>query len=311
MQYYTNPDIQTFKHNVVATTGFFDGIHRGHQKVIREVVKSAAEKQMLSAVITFWPHPRIVLNKDVSQFKLLSTLDEKRYLIENLGVDDLIVVPFTYELSQLSAEDFFKQILIEKLKVKSLIVGYDHHFGKGGQANFGKIKEIGEHAGVCVERIEANSINGVTISSSKIREALQNGDIIAANEYLGYNYPLSGTVVHGKKLGRKMGFPTANIQPDDVLKLIPQDGIYAVKVIHNNITYNGMLSIGIRPTIDDERQRTIEVNIFDFDKTIYGDTISLQFIARLRNELKFDSINELRLQIEQDKIDSITVLNAL
>ncbi|MDR1056601.1 MAG: bifunctional riboflavin kinase/FAD synthetase [Prevotellaceae bacterium] len=308
MQYSIYPDISGAR-DFVATTGFFDGVHLGHKAVLDKVVKIARNEGKPSCAVTFWPHPRIVLQKDVDKLKFLSTLDEKQELIAAVGIDSLIVIPFTLELSHLTAEQFFTECLLHNLGISYLIVGYDHRFGRGGQANFTQIKRLGKQSGVPIERVVANSIGKITISSSKIRDALQSGDIALANQLLGYTYAVSGIVVHGKELGRKMGFPTANIQPHESLKLLPQDGTYAVEVIldDSNFIYKGMLSIGVRPTIDDNKQRAIEVNIFDFDKDIYGEAITVRFVARLRDELKFDSIEALRQQLFLDKINTLAV----
>lgn len=308
MQYILYPNVPNVR-NLVATTGFFDGVHHGHQAVLQRVVKVAQQRNQPSCVITFWPHPRIVLKKDVEGLRLLSTLEEKKRLIAQAGIDYLLVIPFTLELAGLSADVFFDQYLVQALGVSYLIVGYDHHFGKGGQADFGQIKQLGDRAGVPVEQVAADAINEVTVSSSKIRHALQSGDVALANQCLGYAYTISGTVIHGKKLGRQLGFPTANIQPDEELKLLPQYGIYAVEVFvaNNSRVYIGMLSIGIRPTVDDERKCTIEVNIFDFNDDIYDEAITVCFIERLRDEWKFDTLEALRQQIAQDKIDTLSV----
>lgn len=310
MQSYTYPNIPD-TNGVVATTGFFDGVHMGHRAVLQQLVKVARQQNKPSCVITFWPHPRIVLQKGVDSLKLLSTLEEKKELIASLGIDYFYVVPFTLELAGLSAQQFFYKCLVQQLKVEYLIVGYDHHFGKGGSADFSQIEQLGNEAGVTVEQVTANNVDGMVVSSTKIRDALQNGELDLANNLLGYPYILGGMVVHGKKNGRKIGFPTANIQPCEPLKLLPKDGIYAVEVIVDNVIYKGMLSIGLRPTIDDERIRTIEVNILDFNRDIYGEYISVRLIRFLRDEWKFDGLETLRQQIIKDKINTLAVFNRL
>jgi riboflavin kinase/FMN adenylyltransferase len=250
------------------------------------------------------------LQNDTDNIKLLSSLEEKRRLIEKIGIDNMIVIPFEKELSNLTSEQFFYDYLLKKIKITYLLVGYDHRFGKGGQADSLKIKQLCSTANIGFEILKACNINGITVSSTKIRNILQCGDVASAKTYLNYPYFLSGTVINGKKIGKKIGFPTANIQVDEELKLLPSDGIYAVKILadNDNNLYNGMLNIGLRPTISNDNLRTIEVNIFDFDRYIYQESIKIYFIARLRNEIKFDNINALQQQLAQDKINALELL---
>ena len=292
----------------VITTGTFDGIHLGHLKVLSETIRLAKLYNGTPVVLTFWPHPRHVLGK--GDFSLLNTLDEKKELFSQMGIEHVYFQPFTKEFSQLSSQDYVKNILVDKLGVKVLVIGYDHQFGKERSGKFETLGELAVKWGFSVERVEAFDLLGLNVSSTKIRNAIEEGKIVEANKMLGYDYFISGKVVKGNKIGRKLGYPTANIQLNDPLKIIPCDGIYAVYVKLAGELYKGMMSIGFRPTFPEQpRIRTIEVNIFDFNEEIYDQKISVFFCERLREEIKFSNIQDLVCQMEKDKIKSLEVLN--
>lgn len=302
--------IQEFKklENAVVTSGTFDGVHLGHQKILSRLNQVAASTNGQSVVITFYPHPRSVISPDNHIVKLLSTLDEKIELLENSGVDHLLIIPFTREFSELSSEEFIQKILIEAIGTKTLVIGYDHRFGKNREGGFDFLKVNKEKYGFDIEEILRQDIENVGVSSSKIRKALQEGDVPTADHFLGRNYSLSGLIVKGKQLGRTIGFPTANIQVREIAKLIPLDGVYAVKVYYKNDVFGGMLNIGNRPTVDGTYQ-TVEVNIFDFDQEIYGENLKVEFLQKIRNEKKFDGLEELKAQIAKDKIICEAIVN--
>jgi riboflavin kinase/FMN adenylyltransferase len=310
MKVYTS--IEDFKNvkNPVVTTGTFDGVHLGHQKIISRLQDVAKEHDGETVLLTFYPHPRMVLFPEDNELKLLNTQSEKISLLEKYGIDHLIIYPFTKEFSRLSSIEFVRNILANQIKTKRLVIGYNHHFGRNREGSFEHLKEYGPLYGFEVEEIPAKDIDHVEISSTKIRKALQTGDVKTAETYLGHSYSLSGKVVAGKQLGRTIGYPTANLFVEDKYKLIPADGIYAVHVEQNGAMYSGMLSIGNNPTVEG-KGRSIEVNIFDFDKDIYGQQATVYFIERLRDEVKFNNLEELKIQLAKDKEDTlrITVMN--
>jgi len=291
------------------TTGTFDGVHTGH-KVIIDQLKRAAEKiGGESVILTFFPHPRMVLYPDDSDLRLLNTINERIKMLEKSGIDHLIVHPFSKEFSRLSSTEFVRDILVNQLNVATLVIGYDHHFGRNREGSFKHLQELAPLYDFKVEEISAQEIQQVNISSTKVRTSLLNGEILAANQFLGYNYFIKGTVVDGEKTGRTIGFPTANIKINEWYKLIPTNGVYAVKVnIEGNI-FNGMLNIGNRPTLNENDTSTIEVNIFNFDKEIYGQEIEIEFFERIRDEQKFDNITALKEQLKIDKEQIIQLLN--
>lgn len=304
MKVYTNIDDFAGVKNPVVTTGTFDGVHLGHQKIISRLKDAAREEKGETVLLTFSPHPRMVLFPDDNELKLLNTLPEKIELLEKYGVDHLIIYPFTKEFSRLTSIEFVRNILVNSIQTKRLVIGYNHHFGRNREGSFEHLKEYGPLYGFEVEEIPAKDIDHIQISSTKIRNALLIGDVKTATAYLGHSYTLSGTVVNGKQLGRTIGYPTANIQVNDPYKLIPGDGVYAVKVKHKNTFYGGMLNIGNNPTVEG-KGKSIEVHIFDFDKTIYGDEATIYFIERLRDEVKFNNLEELKIQLAKDKQDSL------
>ena len=292
----------------VVTSGTFDGVHYGHRQILKRVIKEAKNLNGQSVVLTYWPHPRFVLGGDPSNLKLLSTIDEKIELLSGCGIDYLIKLEFNREFSELSSDQFIKSILLESIGVKKLIIGYDHKFGKDREGGFDYLKSHQSDYGFDVEEISKQEIDDVGVSSTKIRQALSAGDIQTANHYLGYEYEISGIVTKGDQIGRKMGFPTANIYMPFEHKLIPLDGAYAVRIKANDQKLKGMLNIGVRPTVKG-LARTIEVNIFDFDSDIYGRPLTVQFVKKLRNEAKFESLEDLKLQLSKDKILAQEILN--
>lgn len=291
----------------VVTIGTFDGVHIGHQTILKKLVSEAKEQNGKSILITFWPHPRFILNKNASDLKLLTTFDEKVSLIADLGVDYIIKIAFTPQFSELSAEEFVKQILVEKVGTKRLMIGYDHHFGNNREGNIEFLKSKSDEYGFLVDEIPRQDIDHIGVSSTKIRNSLKSGEIHLSNSLLGRYYSISGKVIDGKKKGRELGFPTANIQLDEEYKQLPSDGSYAVHILVKGLMYKGMLNIGFKPTVDGSA-RTVEVNIFDFDQQIYGVDITIQFVRALRKEMKFNSIEELRNQLVKDKEEALMIL---
>lgn len=283
----------------IVTIGTFDGVHVGHRKILEQIIAAAKSKDCESLVLTFFPHPRMVLQVG-TEMKQLNTLNEKIALLENLGVDHLVVHPFDKEFSRLTAEDFVKEVLVDTFKLKKIIIGYDHRFGRNRTADINDLTEFGNTFGFEVEQISAQEINEVSISSTKIRTALTEGNIELANDYLGYDYSLTGIVTKGKQLGRTIGYPTANISLEEDYKLIPQNGVYVAKSILSGQTVYGMMNIGNRPTVDGTTL-TIEVHYFDFDQDLYDQKITVSLLKRMRNEQKFDSLEALKNQLAFDK----------
>ncbi len=298
MKVYTDLNSYTSKTPLALSLGMFDGVHRGHQSIIREIARIAETKTLKPAILTFWPHPRLVFNPN-DDLKLLNTIDEKSDLIEEYGVHYLFLQSFNEEFRNLSGEEFVRQILVEKLNVKYLIIGYDHVFGKNRSGNYNLLEKLAPELGFEVEQMEAVNIHNDHISSTKIRNALLDGKIREANEMLGYRYPVSGTVVDGKKLGRTIGYPTANIKVDSN-KLLPKKGAYIVDVFVKNQRHKGMLSIGTNPTVNGD-SLTTEVYILDFDEDIYGEEITVNFREFLHEEIKFESLEKLIERLDEDK----------
>jgi len=295
--------------NPIVTVGVFDGVHLGHRALLDHLAYRAEKTGGESVVITFDPHPRLVLSGKSKGLFFLSTLDEKKKLLAESGIEHLIIITFTRELAGMEADDFIRNILVEKIGARHLLVGYDNHFGKGRGGDFSKIRECAEKYNLKVEKVEGVSSSEGIISSTNIRDALINGFLEDANRWLGYDYSVTGKVVPGRKLGRLFGFPTANIKPDDVFKLIPADGVYAVEALLDDKRLPGMLSIGYNPTVNkDRRNRSIEVHVFDLDKDLYGQTITAIFRFRLRDERKFDSIALLAEQMKLDKQSALRLL---
>ncbi len=291
----------------VVTSGTFDGVHLGHQKILHRLREIATANEGETVVITFWPHPRLVLHPEEDSLKLLNTFEEKAELLKDHGVHHLIRIPFTKEFSQLTSEEFISTILVDTIGTRKLIIGYDHHFGKNREGSFEQLKENAPKYGFEVEEIPRQDVDHIGISSTQIRKALEDGDVENATTLLGKAYSLTGRVVPGDKLGRILGFPTANIEIDTRYKLVPSDGVYAVRVGYQHAYYNGMLYIGNRPTINGVK-RNIEVNIFDFNKDIYGDNITIHFHKLLRGDIRFQDLEELKAQLAKDKKAALTAL---
>ena len=296
--------------NAVITIGFFDGVHNAHRLIIQQLINESKIVKGCSVVITFSPHPRIILGNEIKSFPLLNTFDEKCHLLEDAGIDYVVVVPFTKAFSELNADEYIQSFLVKYFNPHSIIIGYDHHFGKNRVGNFMLLKQNAEKFGYIVKEIPEYIINDITISSTRIREMIMAGDIDSANKLLGYHYFFSGEVVKGNTLGRTIGFPTANLMVEKESKLIPGNGVYAVVIrIENTVTiFKGMMNIGIKPTFG-INERKIEVNIFDFDKDIYGQKLHITIHSRLRSEKKFDGIKELSTQLVLDKEKALLILN--
>ncbi|APY10809.1 riboflavin biosynthesis protein RibF [Seonamhaeicola sp. S2-3] len=290
----------------VVTIGTFDGVHIGHRKIIERLVNTGKQEDLKSVILTFFPHPRMVLQKD-SNIKLINTIDERRQILESVGLDFLLIKEFTKEFSRLTAKDFVKDLLVDKLNAKKVIIGYDHRFGRNRNADINDLKEFGEIYGFEVEEISAQDIDDVAVSSTKIRNALNEGNITKANAYLGYNFIISGTVTKGKGLGKKLGFPTANINVTENYKLIPKHGSYIVKSNIEGVTIYGMMNIGMNPTVNGKKE-TIEVNFFNFNKDIYNQPIKIELLKRIRDEKKFESVEVLKNQLKKDKEIALTYI---
>lgn len=287
------------KNPSVITIGTFDGVHIGHQKIIERLVKVGQHKKLESVVLTFFPHPRMVLQKEAN-IKLLNTIDERKELLSNLNLEALVIKTFNKEFANLSARDYVKHILVDELNAKHIIIGYDHHFGKNRSANIDDLKAFGREFGFEVEEISAQDIKDVAVSSTKIRNAISEGDIKTANSYLGLPYFLTGTVIKGKGLGKQIQFPTANIHINEDYKLIPKNGVYVVNSVIDNTTVYGMMNIGINPTVNGTKQ-SIEVHFFNIDKDLYDNTLKVNILNRLRNEHKFESVALLQEQLKLDQ----------
>ena len=297
-------------HNAVVTIGTFDGVHLGHQKILKRLSSVAQRIGGETVLLTFWPHPRIVLYPEYD-LKLLTTMEEKTALLEKYGINHLVRIRFTKEFAALSSEEYIRQVLVEKIGTKKLVIGHDHRFGKNRAGNFADLVAKEKVYGYEVEEIPKQEIDDITINSTRIRNALNEGNIHIGNEYLGRAYSITGKVVKGDELGRKIGFPTANISVNSPHKLIPYNGSYAVQVSfpNQNHIYSGMMNMGYRPTVDG-RTHSIEVHIFNFDKTIYGKTLTISFLKLIRPEEKFDSLEDLKIQLRKDKLLAQQILKS-
>ena len=293
----------------MVTIGTFDGVHLGHREVISELKRHSALSGGESVIFTFEPHPRIVIAPQEDTLRLLSTKSEKIRLIEKIGIDHLVIYPFTKEFSKLTYDEFVSEILVKGMNISSLVVGYDHRFGKGRQGNFNSLEILSRSFNFNVEQLSQLVVDNKVVSSTKIRQALEEGNISKANHFLGYHYSLSGKVIEGKQLGRKIGFPTANVDTYDCHKLVPADGVYAVMIEIGSQVLKGMLNIGMRPTVNHNADhKSIEVHIFDFDEDIYNSDITLLFVEKIRNEQKFDGIDLLRDQLFKDQEIAMDIL---
>jgi riboflavin kinase/FMN adenylyltransferase len=291
----------------VVTIGTFDGIHLGHKKILSRLIKSSKNKDLNSVVLTFFPHPRIILNK-YNEVKMIDTLDEKIIHLNEIGIDSLIIHPFDKNFSLLSANQFIKDFLVDKLKIKHIIIGYDHRFGKGREASVTDLKNYADDYDFTVEEIKAQEIEKITVSSTKIRNSINQGDIKTTEKYLGRYFNLTGKVVKGDGLGKKINYPTANIFIEETYKIIPKDGVYLVETIIKDKLFKGMMNIGHRPTIG-TNVKSIEVHLFNFNEDIYGQVISIKMISKIRDEKKFSSIQALKEQLVKDENYCLKLIN--
>ena len=287
----------------VVTIGTFDGVHIGHQKIIKRIVEIAKKKDLQALVLTFFPHPKMVVQND-SNIKLINTIDEKAKQLESMGVNHLVIKKFTKSFSRLSALEYVRDVLVNKLKVKHIIVGYDHHFGRNRTANIEDLKEYGDFYGFEVTEIMPQEVDDVAVSSTKIRNALFKGDIKNANKFLGYNFLLTGKVKKGRGIGSTINFPTANINIEEPYKLIPHSGVYLIKAMIKDVYFFGMMNIGNNPTVSEDNRTNIEVHFFDFNNDIYGEVIKVELLDYLRNEIKFPSVLALKEQLKKDEINA-------
>ena len=294
--------------NAVVTSGTFDGVHIGHQKILKRLIQRARQNQGEAAVITFWPHPRFVLYPEDSSLKLLSTFSEKTSRMAELGIDHLLKIHFTKEFSQLHSEQFIQKVLVDGLNTRTLIIGYNHRFGVNREGSFEYLTAHAGEYGFQVEEIPRQEVDHMGISSTKIRNALLDGDLTTARQFLGTNYSITGTVTEGNQMGRSIGFPTANLMLKERYKLVPGDGTYAVKIEWLGQKFKGMLNIGFRPTVYG-KYRTIETHIFDFDQQIYGEELTVTFVGRMRSETKFESLDQLKNQLIKDRSEAQKILN--
>ncbi len=294
--------------NAVITIGSYDGVHTGHQKILERVKQLAKEVEGESVLITFHPHPRLVLNPDDTSLKLLTTMDEKIDLVRKYGIDHLVFVPFTLEFSLQTPQEYIKDFLVRYFQPKRIVIGYDHKFGNRRAGNIDLLKSYENECGFEVEEIPKQEVDHIAVSSTKVRKAISDGDVIPATELLNHYFSLTGEVVRGQAIGKEIGFPTANLDIKDPNKLIPGDGIYAVYAHHNGQRYDGMLYLGRRPTLDNHNNYVCEVNIFDFDKDIYGEQLRIDFVRRIRDDEKFPGLEQLKQQLIQDKANALAVL---
>lgn len=296
----------------VLTTGTFDGVHRGHCTILQRLTDIARQEGGESMLFTFHPHPRMVLFPGDNDLKLLCTQEEKMALLEQAGLDHLLVIPFSREFSRMRATDYVRQVLVEAIGVRAVVLGYDHRFGRNREGDLHLLHQLGEAYSFRVEEIPAQEVDHVKVSSTKVRHALQEGDVHTANDLLGYRYPLSGVVVKGDQLGRTLGYPTANLGMLDPNKLVPADGIYAVTVELRDGAHTGMLYIGDRPTLaQPEPQRSVEVHVFDLDRDLYGETVTVRLVDRIRGDMRLDGLDALKAQMDRDRENALQRLAAL
>lgn len=300
MKVYTEVTENIKTKNAVVTVGSFDGLHLGHFKILNEVKKVVAQKNGTGFVVTFEPHPRFVLSKDF-EMKLLTSLDEKKEILKNAGIENLMVINFTKEFSQLTSDEFIKQFIVDKIGATHMVIGHDHKFGKDRLGDVVKLSQVGKLHNFDVTDVSAESMNGEIISSTKIRNALLDGDIERANLFLGRNYSISGKIVVGAQRGRTLGFPTANVMLDEKSKAVPKNGVYVTKCLLDEEIHFGIMNIGYRPTFENKHELVLEVHLLNFNRDIYGKAIKIEFLKRLRDEVKFESKDSLIKQIETDK----------
>ncbi|WP_074405481.1 MULTISPECIES: bifunctional riboflavin kinase/FAD synthetase [Aquimarina] len=309
MKRYINAKTYDSQIQSVVTIGTFDGVHIGHKKIIERLIESARKNNLESVILTFFPHPRMVLQQD-SDIKLINTIDERIQILEKTGLDNLVIHPFTKEFSRLSAGEYVQQMLIDCLKAKHVIIGYDHRFGRNRNSNITDLASYGVQNDFTVEEISKQDLDDVAVSSTKIRKALFDGNITKANAYLGYCFMLTGKVVKGKRLGRKLNYPTANLHIEEDYKLIPKNGVYIVKSFIDSKTYFGMMNIGTNPTVNGTKQ-TIETHFFDTSFNLYDKKIQIEMIKRIRDEKKFDSLEQLQDAMQEDEDFSRDFINSL
>lgn len=309
MTIYNNINEFSSINKTILTIGTFDGVHLGHQKVLERLTNSAKENKLESTVLTFFPHPRTILNPN-KPLKLINSVKERTELLNRSKVDNLIIHPFDKNFSELDPEKYVVEILVKKLKAKIILIGYDHKFGKNRTADITDLKIYGKKYGFKVIEIKAEEISNIAISSTKIRKAISKGNISTAKKYLGYDFSLSGKIVHGKSIGRTLGFPTANIEVKEEYKLLPKNGVYLIQSVINHNKYFGMMNIGIKPTIK-ESSKTIEVNFFDFEGDLYHKNIEVNIKKFIRDEIKFDSLELLKSQILKDKINCNSIIDII
>ena len=307
MKIFNNIQSYSSEKESILTIGTFDGVHIGHNKILTKLVEESKKNNLSSLIMTFFPHPRMVLQKS-QEIKMIDTIDEKIHLFEKTGVDNLIIQPFDENFSKIRAKEFVEEILVIKLKIKYIIIGYDHRFGKDREASVDDLKKFGLNYMFTVEEIAAQEIHSIAISSTKIRNAILKGEIKKCNEYLGRNFMLTGEVVHGDGLGKKINFPTANIEIPETYKIIPKNGVYLVKAILNSEIYFGMMNIGVRPTIGG-KNKSLEIHFFNFKDNIYNKTISVEIICKIRDEEEFSSIDELKIQLKKDEQFCLKLIN--
>jgi riboflavin kinase/FMN adenylyltransferase len=297
--FYGLEGLESIKKPII-TIGTFDGVHIGHQKILDAIVKKAHVLGGESVLLTFSPHPRLVLFPESHQLKLIQTETEKIEKLSKTGLENLIVFPFTFEFSRLTAMEFVRDILVNKLNIHTIVIGYDHQFGRNREGNIQYLKDVSSVYDFEAVEIPVKEIDEVNVSSTKIRKAIENGDVERANLFLGAPFELNGTVIKGAQIGRTIGFPTANLSIEDPIKILPENGVYLVNVILNNVLVNGIMNIGVRPTISPELKKQIEIHIFDFERDIYGQKLQVEILTRLRDEIKFDNKEALVQQIQQD-----------
>lgn len=307
MKIFNNIQSYSSEKESILTIGTFDGVHIGHNKILTKLVEESKKNNLSSLIMTFFPHPRMVLQKS-QEIKMIDTIDEKIHLFEKTGVDNLIIQPFDENFSKIRAKEFVEEILVKKLKIKYIIIGYDHRFGKDREASVDDLKKFGLNYMFTVEEIAAQEIHSIAISSTKIRNAILKGEIKKCNEYLGRNFMLTGEVVYGDGLGKKINFPTANIKIPETYKIIPKNGVYLVKAIINSEIYFGMMNIGVRPTIGG-KNKSLEIHFFNFKDNIYNKTISVEIICKIRDEEEFSSIDELKIQLKKDEQFCLKLIN--
>ncbi len=294
--------------NAVVTIGTFDGVHIGHQQIIRNLRKLAVETHGETVLLTFFPHPRMVLQPDDNDLKLITTMSEREELLRSFGIDHLIIQPFDKEFSRITATEFVRDQLIQKIGLKTLVIGYDHHFGRNREGSYKDLEEMAPTYGFRLEEINEQMINDVAVSSTKIRKALLEGDVVSANQLLGHRFSMKGIVIEGDKIGQTIGFPTANIRIAEPYKLVPAEGIYAVQIMIGQELKKGMLYIGYRPVVNG-KSLNIEVNIFDFNENIYGKEIKIIFVAKIRGDMNFADLDSLKVKLREDQLIATKLLS--